>query len=133
MRDKNRNDAITLEKRLSWQAVSEKGQSLVELALTLTFTLLLIAGLVDFSRAFFSLMALRDAAQEGAAFGSLDPTNLTGIENRVRETSQNPVDLSDPSQVTVAISYTTGNACASPDGSNGITAVSYTHLRAHET
>jgi len=97
------------------------GQSLVELALTLSLVLLMIAGLVDFSRAFFTLMALRDAAQEGAAFGALNPTNTSGIESRVRSTSQDPVDLSDISQITVSISYTTGNACAAPDGSNGIT------------
>jgi Flp pilus assembly protein TadG len=97
------------------------GQSLVELALTLSLVLLLIAGLVDLSRAFFTLMALRDAAQEGASFGAINPTNTFGIESRVRSTSQDIVDLSDVSQVTVSISYTTGNACAAPDGSNGIT------------
>jgi hypothetical protein len=92
------------------------GQSLVELALTLSLVLLLIAGLVDLSRAFFSLMALRDAAQEGVAFGAIDPSNVSGIEARVRATSQQPVDLSDPSQVEVDI-----NSCVAYDGSNVIT------------
>ena len=100
---------------------SEKGQSLTELTLTLVFLLILIAGLVDLSRAFFAFMALRDAAQEGAIYGAIDPTNTAGIENRVRDTSSAPVDLSNTSEVAVATTYTSGNACASTDGSNGIT------------
>ncbi len=99
---------------------SERGQSLAELALTLVIVLTMLAGLVDIGRAFFTFMALRDAAQEGAVFGALDPTNTAGIEQRVRTSSQQPVNLSDASEVQVSISYT-GSACASADGFNGIT------------
>ena len=81
----------------------EKGQSLVELALTLLLILTLLAGAVDFGMAFFSYVALRDAAQEGALYGSLDPANTNGIIARVRGSSSAPVNLSDPS-VTVSIS-----------------------------
>ena len=98
----------------------ERGQSLTELALTLVLLLILVAGLIDLSRAFFAYMALRDAAQEGAVYGSIDPTNTTAIESRVRGTSQSQVDLTNTTDVSVAISYTSGNACASVDGSNGI-------------
>ncbi len=98
----------------------ERGQSLAELALTLVIVLTMLAGLVDIGRAFFTFMALRDAAQEGAVFGTLDPTNVTGIEQRVRASSQQPVNLADTAAVQVSVSYT-GNACASADGLNGIT------------
>lgn len=98
----------------------ERGQSLAELALTLVIVLTLLAGLVDLGRMFFIYMALRDAAQEGAVFGSLDPTNTAGIEQRVRATAQHPVDLSDTGSVQVSVSYS-GDACASPNGLNGVT------------
>jgi Flp pilus assembly protein TadG len=49
----------------------EEGQSLVELAMSLILLLTLLAGLVDFGRAFFTYVALRDAAQEGASFASV--------------------------------------------------------------
>jgi hypothetical protein len=62
---------------------SERGQSLVELALTFSLIMLLLAGTIDLGRAFFTYNALRDAAQEGASYGSLEPTDNTGIEDRV--------------------------------------------------
>ncbi len=99
---------------------NERGQSLAEFALTLVAVLTLLAGIVDVSRAFFVYMALRDAAQEGAIFGSLDPTNTSAIEARVRGTAQHPVDLSNITDVSVVISYPNGNSCASTTGSNGI-------------
>jgi Flp pilus assembly protein TadG len=77
------------------QRRGEHGQSLVELALSLTIILLLLAGAVDFSMAYFSFSAMQDAAQEGALYGSVNPTDEVGIETRVRSASSNPVDLSD--------------------------------------
>jgi Flp pilus assembly protein TadG len=49
----------------------EQGQSLVELAMSLILLLTLLAGLVDFGRAFFTYIALRDAAQEGASYATV--------------------------------------------------------------
>ncbi len=87
----------------------ERGQSLVELAISLTVILLLLAGAVDFGMALFSYVMLRDAAQEGALFGSLnpyldepvgsgngqydpsEPLNVAAIQNRVRAASTSPI------------------------------------------
>jgi hypothetical protein len=66
---------------------SERGQSLVELAVSLTFLLLLVSGVVDLGRAFFTYMALRDAAQEGALYGSIYPDDTPGIKNRIYNSS----------------------------------------------
>ena len=84
----------------------ERGQSLVELALSFTVLLILLSGIVDLGRAFFTFMALRDAAQEGAVYGSLFPCdpavancgalNITGIVNRVKAASSSPVDMNNP-------------------------------------
>jgi Flp pilus assembly protein TadG len=100
----------------------ERGQSLVELAISLTVILLLLAGAVDFGMALFSYVAIRDAAQEGALYGSLNPTDQDGIRDRVRATSTHPVNLSvfDDSQIVIEV---IGDSCEGLDGagaSNGI-------------
>ena len=50
---------------------NESGQSLMELALSMTVLLILLAGVVDLGRAFFTYIALRDAAQEGASYAAV--------------------------------------------------------------
>lgn len=82
---------------------SERGQSLVELALSLTIIMLLLAGAVDFSFAYFSFSAMQDAAQEGALYGSVNPLDEAGIIARVRNASSNPVDLADATLVDVVV------------------------------
>jgi hypothetical protein len=66
---------------------SERGQSLTELAITLTILLTLMAGVLDIGRAYYTYLALRDAAAEGAAYGSFNPGDSGEIENRVRRES----------------------------------------------
>ena len=82
---------------------SEQGQSLVELAISIVILIYLLSGAVEFGLAFFQYVQLRDAAQEGALYGSLNPTDNTNIEKRARNASTSPVDLSDTSQVDVSI------------------------------
>jgi hypothetical protein len=60
----------------------ERGQSLVEFALSLTILLILVVGIFDVARALFTYLSMRDAAQEGALFGSIEPFNTTGIVER---------------------------------------------------
>jgi hypothetical protein len=61
----------------------ERGQSMVELALSITLLMVLLAGAIDFGRAFFTWLALRDAAQEGASYGSIFPGRVDLIKERV--------------------------------------------------
>jgi Flp pilus assembly protein TadG len=82
---------------------TERGQSLVELALSITIIMLLLAGAVDFSIAYFSFSAMQDAAQEGALYGSVNPTDEDGIITRVRSASSNPVDLANSALVDVVV------------------------------
>jgi len=93
---------------------SERGQSLVELAVSLTVIMLLLAGAVDFSIAYFSFSAMQDAAQEGALYGSINPEDEAGIITRVRNASSNPVDLADEDLVDVTVTVT-GDACEGSD------------------
>jgi Flp pilus assembly protein TadG len=69
-------------KNVTQSKPKEHGQSMVELALTITFLMVLLAGTIDLGRAFFTWLALRDAAQEGASYGSIHP--LTTDENELK-------------------------------------------------
>jgi hypothetical protein len=73
---------------------SERGQSLVELAISLVILLYLLGGAVEFGMAFFQFVQLRDAVQEGALYGSMNPSDTSGITARVRGSSGSPIDLS---------------------------------------
>jgi len=87
----------------------ERGQSLVEIALSITFLTMLVAGVVDLGRAFFTYIALRDAAQEGAAFASIsriypeEPLKCTEIISRAHTTSD--TQIFDLNLATVNILY----------------------------
>jgi len=64
-----------IEKKFAWKKnIKESGQSLVEMALVFTTVVLMLSILVDIGRAFFVLIALNDAAQEGAIYASMHPT-----------------------------------------------------------
>lgn len=93
----------------------ERGQSMVEMALSFVILMVLIGGIADLGRAFFFYSAMRDAAQEGASFGSLFPGQDNPIIARVRNSSNTPVDLSD-----AAIDITVARDGAACQG-NGIT------------
>jgi len=90
---------------------SERGQSLVELAISFSILLLLVAGAIDFGRAFFTWVSLRDAAQEGAAYASIDPNNLAEIEHRVYNILEATNAIPNP-QANVTVDRTIiGEAC----------------------
>lgn len=78
-----------------------RGQSLVEVALVLPIIIMLMLGLLDFGRAFFTLVALHDAADEGASYASIRPYDVAGIQQRAVEASTHlvTVEASDVSVV----------------------------------
>jgi len=96
----------------------ERGQSMVELAITLPILVLLLLGTLDFGMAIFSYSMLRDAAQEGAFYGSFNPDNVKEIENRARNISpraedvvfSSPIQLRDTDAVKVSVNAP-GGAC----------------------
>lgn len=73
----------------------ERGQSFMELAISLTFLLILLAAVIDLGWALYSMVALRDAAQEAAAFGSMCPNDFSLIEERLRESATAPLSIED--------------------------------------
>ena len=78
-----------------------KGQSLVEFAISLTVIMILLAGAVEFGIALFQYVQLRDAAQEGALYGSLNPSDNAGIIAHVRAASDRPIDLQNDGNVNI--------------------------------
>lgn len=99
-------------------ARAERAQSLIELAVSLPIILLLLLGTLDFGMAIFSYSILRDAAQEGAFYGSFNPANEEEIERRARNISprgedevfSSPVDLRNTDLVEVNVEML-GQAC----------------------
>jgi len=73
---------------------SEKGQGFVELGLSLVFLMILLAVVIDLGWAFFTLIALRDAAQEAASVGAICPTDNTIVLARLKEAATSPIDMS---------------------------------------
>ena len=57
----------------------EQGQSLVELALVMPVLVLLIAGVVDLSGAFGTLVSVVNSSREGARYGARYPFDVAGI------------------------------------------------------
>lgn len=84
----------------------ENGQSLVEFALTLVFLLVLVVGIADLGRALFTYLSLRDAAQEGALYGSINAAvNEEKIRQRVFQSSDFVQDLADGGAITVDVTF----------------------------
>ena len=88
---------------------SERGQSLVELSISLVVILWLLAGAVEFGIAYFQFIQMRDAAQEGALYGSIHPDDFTGITTRVEQASSSPIDLVNDPGVSITPSYEDAN------------------------
>src|SRR5215207_1927024 len=108
---------------------SERRQSLVELAISIVILVYLLSGAVEFGIAFFQYVQLRDAAQEGALYGSMNPSATALIEARVRGASNSPIDLgiTDPTDPGYASVQTTiiGPAC---EGNAINVSVTYNHV-----
>lgn len=92
---------------------NEKGQSFVELGLSMVFLLILLSALVDLGWAFFTVIALRDAAQEAATVGSICPTNTTKIIDRLKDSATAPIDMDklESSQIEVCVVSSGTNTC----------------------
>lgn len=82
---------------------------MIEFAVGIVILLTLLSGVIDLTRAFYTYMALRDAAQEGAAYGSICPDDAK-ISARVRNMSDDPVNLNDTTNVQVDCEFFTSSS-----------------------
>jgi Flp pilus assembly protein TadG len=91
----------------------QRGQSLVELAISLMVILMLLLGAFDFGTALFAYISMRDAAQEGAIYGSVEPEDQTGIRNRVVEAANDLIIIDPDDDIDIDVG---GDTC---EGSTG--------------
>lgn len=102
----------------------EAGQSLVELAVSLTLLLIVIAGVVEVGRIGFQYITMHDAAQEGAAFASIYPNSCAAIENRIR------ANISDADNPRLTVSVLIGGqpcqSCTACKATNSCPLAGYT-------
>jgi Flp pilus assembly protein TadG len=123
----------------------ERGQGLVEFSLMLVFLTILLMGVFDLGRAYFSYLAIKDAAEEGAYFGSAFPqcVDADGINNDSSAGCANPnntpyrvlhsapqgslVNMSDLKAVSVGVDLPCGTAqpCVMEAGDSLTVTVSY--------
>lgn len=90
----------------------ERGQSLVELAISFLFLLLVLGAVFDLGSMFYTYLALRDTAQEGVIYGSYRPTDTTGILSRVNASANWPIDADQITNINVyCCPKTTTGAC----------------------
>lgn len=86
---------------------SEKGQGFMEMAISLTFLLVLLTVLIDLGYAFYTLIAMRDAIQEAAAYGSMCPPNTADdvlkIENRLKKSAYTPLNIEDITNINIRV------------------------------
>jgi Flp pilus assembly protein TadG len=64
---------------------STTGQAIIEFCLMLPVILLIALATVDAGRFVFDYIGIRNAAMEGAIYGSLHPTDMAGAKQRVRD------------------------------------------------
>jgi len=90
-----------------------KGQSMTEFAVGLVVIILILVGAVDVGRAVMTYLALRDAAQEGALYASINRTDTNGIETHVWGSSTLLTGLHNDASanVSVQISYMGIDTC----------------------
>lgn len=74
---------------------SQKGQSLVEVALILPVLIVIMSGLLDLGRLYFAYVAVTDAAGEGAAYAAIHPDDLDGIVERAQDASRGQVVIDE--------------------------------------
>ena len=98
---------------------SERGQSMVEMALSMTMLLVILSAVLDLGRGFFSFIAIQNAAAEGALYAAINPrcrdATMTGCgdPNNVvfRTRHESPDGLVDKQKMTIGVSCDDGTAC----------------------
>ena len=94
--------------------VTQKGQSLVEMALSATMLMFLMLAAIDFGYGFLYWITIRDAAQEGAMYGSLNPRTTAADQSYLKRWVTTAAESAiirtgaiDPNNIQIRINNTT--------------------------
>ena len=69
-----------IDHRRDSQADTERGQGLLEFAMVVSILLLLLFGIIDFSRIFFGYATMSNGVREGARYAVVHPNDAAGIQ-----------------------------------------------------
>lgn len=86
----------------------DDGAPLIELALLLPVLLLLLVGAVDYGRGYYAAIEVSSAAESGALYGTLNPSDTAGMISMAK------LDAADVSGLSATAAY----GCECSDGSN---------------
>lgn len=86
----------------------DEGASILEVALLLPILLLLLVGAVDYGRGYYAAIEVSSAAEAGALYGTLNPTDTTGMVSMAK------LNAKDISGMNANASY----GCICSDGSS---------------
>lgn len=106
------------------RTTSERGQALLEVALTLPLLLLVAVGIFEFGRAYQTWQILTNAAREGARIAVLPGTDDGAVEERVQEYLEAGL-IPDPDDADVTIDRDTTVAIGAGTASASRVDVSY--------
>ncbi len=96
-------------KKLSFpHRATERGQSLVEIAVSLVILVTLLTGAVEFGIALFQYVAIRDAAQEAAVYASINAGDTSGIQWHAVAAANDVLQLTTGN---VAVAFNNGKSC----------------------
>ncbi|MGH7903869.1 MAG: TadE/TadG family type IV pilus assembly protein [Candidatus Dormibacteraceae bacterium] len=89
----NHPDDSPIQRSRPAAPTTERGQALVELAISSLFLLLLVMGIVDFGFLYSDRLAISNAAREGARYASLNPTFWSNAATPDSNTIQGEIRL----------------------------------------
>ena len=84
------------------------GQSLVEFALLSTLLISLLLGIVDFGRAYYTQVNIKNAVAQGGYYAIQNPRNDAGIRSQIRQELSGLNPAVQDSDITIARSCTSG-------------------------
>jgi Flp pilus assembly protein TadG len=73
----------------------EKGQALIEFLLVVTLLVTLLLGVVDFSLAYYTQVAVKNAVAEAGYYANQHPRDDDGIRASIRQQLANLTDVAD--------------------------------------
>jgi Flp pilus assembly protein TadG len=91
-----------------WSA--ESGNSLVEMAVVISFLLIMALGTTDFARVFYAAIELNDAARAGAQYGSQSVATAGDSTGMINAAKANAPDLTGVTATASLCSCATGSS-----------------------
>ena len=82
-------------------SAGQAGQSLIEFAIIVVVLMLIVVGIIDFSRAVYARNVIANAAREAARYGATQPQDTAGIYQKARAVMAGL----DGDQLVVAVTY----------------------------